>query len=429
MTVTTNYLVTGNGITGSTANAVQALVSKHGIPGKNSGIYAFDGRAKATHTVPGASGTAYRAIFTLPEAADSVEIICVNGSTGGSYTIDAMTAHCLDDTIDLNSLSAGGSIVSASVAGADTVPAATGTDQPNYLICNPIQIDNPNGSRVVALTVHLQTAQAVTVMGNGADGASTNFTNWATRPGKVVAFRKMDMLTSAMTTAASFTSTTNISYSPIVGCRFHCRGKVVTILLSDDSIGSGQGTYKANSPLSQALDLVPRNGYSVSVANLAFAGASSANTLALLGNAFAAGFNPDYVLRMMGTPNDTGGAITTSVTKLWRQTLGSVNRLCGKYGAEAMFRTCIPANHAGDTPAGAESWGATDSLMQAWNAEALSWRERGVAVFDWWSSVAGAIGPGGNVTFAAGLTTDGTHPNDEGNAAIVVDMVATRQLP
>ena len=30
MTVTTNYLVTGNGITGSTANAVQALVSGEG---------------------------------------------------------------------------------------------------------------------------------------------------------------------------------------------------------------------------------------------------------------------------------------------------------------------------------------------------------------------------------------------------------------
>jgi len=30
MTVTTNYLVTGNGITGSTANAVQALVSEAG---------------------------------------------------------------------------------------------------------------------------------------------------------------------------------------------------------------------------------------------------------------------------------------------------------------------------------------------------------------------------------------------------------------
>jgi hypothetical protein len=32
MTVTTNYLVTGNGITGSTANAVQALVSGAGRP-------------------------------------------------------------------------------------------------------------------------------------------------------------------------------------------------------------------------------------------------------------------------------------------------------------------------------------------------------------------------------------------------------------
>ncbi len=32
MTVTTNYLVTGNGITGSTANAVQALVSGDRTP-------------------------------------------------------------------------------------------------------------------------------------------------------------------------------------------------------------------------------------------------------------------------------------------------------------------------------------------------------------------------------------------------------------
>jgi len=43
MAVTTNYLVTGNGITGSTANAVQALVAVAGLSGAT-----YDGSGRLT---------------------------------------------------------------------------------------------------------------------------------------------------------------------------------------------------------------------------------------------------------------------------------------------------------------------------------------------------------------------------------------------
>ena len=82
-----------------------------------------------------------------------------------------------------------------------------------------------------------------------------------------------------------------------------------------------------------------------------------------------------------------------------------------------------------DTPAGAETWGATDALLQAWNSEMLSWRSRGVRVWDWWPAVAGSVGPDGNVAFAPGMSSDGTHPNDTGNAAIAAAMVASGLLP
>ncbi len=80
MTVTTNYLVTGNGITGSTANAVQALVSEGGIlvPSSRSALASDNGQ-----TLELANGVTY----TLTNAVALPAGVTLMGPASGSATI------------------------------------------------------------------------------------------------------------------------------------------------------------------------------------------------------------------------------------------------------------------------------------------------------------------------------------------------------
>lgn len=412
--------------TAAEVRSVQAMVSRAGNPPRQHGFYVFEGRIAATHTPDAASGTTYSAVFTLPIAVDAVEPIFANGG-GSAYTVTAMSAAAIpDDGSDINGNSQ--TLTVGSVTGKDTVPASPGTSQPGLLLGNRMLLANPNGYRSVMVRCHLpNTAGSVTMMGSGA-GGTDSFTNWATRSDERVSFRAQTGNQTA--TAGAFTSTTQVSYCPIIGVKFYARGVVYTIMLTGDSIDSGRGTYRADGPVRQAIRNMARSGYAVSVANLAWAGSSSTNNRGTAALAFAAGLVPDMLIRSGASPNDTGGAISDATTvQAWRAAAAESRAACAQYGVECAFRTGIPANHAGDTPAGSESWGATDSLLQAWNTELLAQRARGVRVWDWWSVVAGTVGPGGNVTFAPGMTSDGTHPSDEGNAAIAAAMAASGLLP
>ena len=412
-----------SGLTSVQVTTLQALVSRYSNLPRQHGLYIFDGRINLANTPDGTSGTTYSAVFQLPCTVDAVEPILANGG-GSTYTITAMSAAAVpDDGSDLNGNSQ--TLTVGSVTGKDTVPALAGTTQPGLLVGNRMLLANSAGYRSVMVRVHLpNTSGAVTMLGSSGD----NFTNWATRTdGERVSFRAQ--VGDQTATAGAFTSTTQVSYCPIIGVKFYARGKrVVTLMLNGDSIDSGRGTYKADGPVRQALRLLSRSGYVVTVANLAWAGASSSNSRGTPALAFAAGLVPDVLIRAGASPNDTGGAITdASTVNIWRQTCAEISIACAAYGVQAAFRTGIPANNTTDIPAGAETWGATDSLMQSWNAEMLTWRASGIAVWDWWSAVAGPIGVNGNVTLGAN-TSDGTHPNDAGNAKIAVAMAISGLL-
>ena len=416
----------GRGATLRSAQQQQilSLVSRGGNPPKQHGIYIFDGRINLANTPDGTSGTTYSAVFQLPCTVDAVEPIFGNGG-GSAYTIAAMSAAAVpDDGSDQNGASQ--TLTVGSVTGRDTVPALVGTAQPGLLVGNRMLLSNPSGYKSVMVRVYLpNTSGAVTMLGSGSD----SFTNWASRTdGERVSFRAQ--VGNQTATAGAFTSTTQVSYCPIIGVKFYARGKyVVTLMLNGDSIDSGRGTYKADGPVRQALRLISRSGYVVTVANLGWAASASATNRGTPAIAFGAGLVPDLLIRAGVSPNDTGGNINDSTTvNAWRQACAEIRAACAAYGVQAAFRTGIPANNTTDTPAGGETWGATDALMQQWNAEMLTWRANGIAVWDWWSAVAGPIGVNGNVTLGA-YTDDGTHPNDAGNARIATAMAASGLLP
>lgn len=391
---------------------------------KNTGIRIMDGRIAATHAVDGTSGTTYSAVFTLAEVPDAVWPIYANGGAS-PITINAVSACAVSES-DLNGNSA--TIAVGDVSTNNVVPVSPGTTQPGLIIGNRILIDNPAGSKMVQVRAHVAAgAGTITTMGNGA-GGTDSYTNWATRTGMVHAFRAQTGNQTA--TAGAFTSTTNVSYCPIIGVKYIARGRVVTVMVTGDSIDSGRGTYRFDAPVWQALRSKTRSGYAVEFANLAWAGSGTANNRNTTGIAFAAGIVPDILLRPIASPNDITSSIADSVVTTWRQTAAITSDACQQYGVTFVPRTMCPANSSIDTPTGAENWGADDVKRRAMNDEMRLWRARGIRVADFDAAIrASAANANGQVPIADGFTTDAIHPSDAGNAAIAALMLTHAVLP
>ena len=426
-----NFVTDANGnvvglVGPSGGTEVGALVNSIRLRQKNVGIRIFDGRIAATHAVDGTSGTTYAATFTLAAVPDAIYPIYANGNTGSTITLNAVSACAVPDT-DFNGNSQ--SLTVGSVATKNTIPVSPGTTQQGWLVGERILLDNPNGYNRVHIRAHVAAgAGTITIMGNGSNGSSDDFTNWATRSGLEHIFRQQTG--NNTTTAGAFTSTTNVSYSPIVGLVYIARGRVFSVMVSGDSIDSGRGTYHSDSPVWQAIRSKARAGYAVEFANIGWAGSTTGNNRSNHLTAFAAGIVPDILIRPTTSPNDISTSIPDSMVKTWRQTAAIIFDDCRQYGVTFIPRTMCPANSNIDTPTGSENYGSDDAKRVAWNAEVLSWRENGVFVADWDSPVAAAAAnANGQVPFASGMTTDSIHPNDTGNAAIAAQMLLDGVLP
>ena len=117
MTVTTNYLVTGNGITGSTANAVQALVSGDGILLPDSSPIAFQGDRGISYIV---SGLALPASGTIGVASITAGVAYVGGMRRAiAGQVLALTAS-RDNYVDVTQL---GQLVISTVTLGAAAPA------------------------------------------------------------------------------------------------------------------------------------------------------------------------------------------------------------------------------------------------------------------------------------------------------------------
>lgn len=89
MTVTTNYLVTGNGITGSTANAVQALVSGDRTPVTSSRDITSDDNGK--FLTPTGTLT-----LTIPAGLDPMPSFTVDCPASGTVSIARSTTATIN---------------------------------------------------------------------------------------------------------------------------------------------------------------------------------------------------------------------------------------------------------------------------------------------------------------------------------------------
>ena len=378
----------------------------------------FDGRAEATHTVVHASGPGetFLSVFELAAAPDWVRPIWINGGAASYDVYVSKAAVLTSGYTNLVSEIASATWVSTGNA---TVPALANSAP--GIIKGPSQVglSNPNRSKTIAVLSMVNTYGAdipLTIMGKGADGAGQDFTNWASRTGQRVTFRRQ--VGNAITTPGSFVSTTDVSYALCIGVEYGCQGRVYTVMDTGDSTASGQGTYKGAGIVYESV----RN-YSVlgpgiigEVANIAVGGSTTVASFNFFNAAFAAGIVPDILVRSNGSINDTALTMTQTNIDDYRRLLSKTAAVCGQYGVFFMPRAMSPTNYTGDIPAGTKNYGATDLLRQAMNAETMANYLYGL---DYATPVESAARGDGSKIIKNGYTDDGVHANQAGIDATV----------
>lgn len=168
--------------------------------------------------------------LTLETQADfyAVRLIIGNAAKNISDRIIGVSASVTDSAADLNNSSGSWVTGTKDGIGAFATDMAPAINHTGYAVSDwiPVKsIPRTDGGTKPLLIVRARTGgnSTMSVAGDGTD----DFTNWASRTdGHLWAWR--EQVVDAITTPASFTSTTNISQSFIVGVQYLSRGRVIT---------------------------------------------------------------------------------------------------------------------------------------------------------------------------------------------------------
>lgn len=366
---------------------------------------------------------------------DAVRLILANTDTTSARYFSC-SISVLSSAADLNN--SGGTWLQAGqgIDSTVTVPNAvksSGGSRVTYAVSNWVQIaslarsDGGTYPLVAVRARNLEGNAALPVYGNGTD----DLTNWATRStGRLWCARNQAV--DGITTPANFTSTTNVSQSPIVGIQYIARGRVLTLMGCSDSIGNGRGTYIGEGYGMPAADALQQQiGIPIEYADCSWAGQNSGNTNGT-GYDFRAldimrgPLKPDILFAAVGSPNDISTTITQALVDRMRYMRELVVAEAGERGVALMLPAWMPSNYS------IKQYGATDSLRLAYNAEcaaAYGLTSAGRVAF---VDLATPLNGGTNnsqIEMNAVYTTDGIHPNDIGNAALQPYVQSTlRQL-
>lgn len=383
----------------------------------NIGTRIMGGRTAATFAVDGASGTTFHAVFRIPATADWIKPIYANGSTSVAYTVASTKCVCIRS--ESTEADKNGSLgPSWSADGGSTVVAVAPGASRRKLVYGPrmrlpITARNDGGTEfLVAVRAFIAAgAGTITVFGNGASGASTDYTPWASRPdGLTHLFR--NETGDFVSTVTTFASTTNVSYSPIVGIQYGVRGQIINVAVFGDSIDDGQGTYKSEGwGYPAVLARAAESGLLIDFANFGWGGQSQEQTSTALTDAIADGWVPDIVFYPGGTPNVAAAPLVTGHVSAWRQYANIGCSLISDLGGVPILRTVIPVDPA------VRDYGSSDSLRTAHNAALLTWENDGIDVWDFSSVMSGETDGDGQVLMREDYNLDDIHPNDAGNAA------------
>lgn len=395
-----------------------------------------------------ATGQTFHTVLTVEKPADRIRVILANSQTTGTQTVGAVKvcplASLASDALINNSDGANGTWVSVTRNGAsswvqDVAQSANvmRLQVTDWVNCS--SADRVDGGAFHAYAVRVYYAAATTaftVVGNGTD----DYTNWATRTdGR--RWINRTKIGAHVATLTGFDSTTNISQTPVYGIQYETRGEIVTVWLVGDSNISGRGTYLgAGFGYAATTALSSQTGLAVECANIGWAGANAiqnaihainilqndtwqaakfagaGGTIGVANADFLTLGTPDVIVYQPWTSNSVSGAtIATSEVDTMRQYMAAVVGAARLSGAYPVLVTALPINSS------IKAYASTDNLRRLFNWNMQSWY-RSTPVVDIAQPVSGAMTAAGQVEFASGMTTDGTHLNDTGIALAAVPL-------
>lgn len=311
--------------------------------------------------------------------------------------------------------------------------AGPGGQRTAYTILKPVALrsvartDITNGKPLVFCRAYSTDANAsLPAYGNGSTDV---LTAWATRTtGRRWAARQQNG--DQYTTPSGFTSTTDVSQSPVVGFVYWARGQVVGFATCGDSLANGQGTVIGEGWAVPMLDALEESaGIATEYANLSWAGQEAVNVSSGVGFMQRAldvlrdeKMSPDVMMVPVGSFNPISAPLTQAhVNKQATMLRQLVSEAVGK-GTKFMGYTWSPIR----TAAGA--YGSSDALRVAYNSECMAGIDS-AEIIDFATALSGET-TGGMVQLLDEYTDDNVHPNDYGNSVIsaVALPVAARIL-
>jgi len=363
----------------------------------------------------------FHAAFEVPLDFDAARVILVNSNTA-TYSVASVCFVSIDSTSNLSGIGLNWTDGTFAGSAGCTVPAAANSASRAYAKSDWCQVTNQGRLKIIAVRVEVTTAGTINVMGNGID----SYTNWASRTdGHIVCLRNQSGSFATAASASGFSSTTNTSQSPICGVEVSCRGRVLNLGVLGDSTDEGRGTYIGESwglPTSDALsaDL----GIPVVFANMGWASQSMANVYRHVQDIVTYGIVPDLLFIPAGSINDLTNTINSTMIKTCRTNIAAA--LATLHGSNNPPRIVLRNIEPVNPSVSSHNHDSSDSLRVSYNTElsATSYGANGFAIFDFSGPLSGITDADGQVNMAVGVTTDGIHPNDTGNAAVVANAVS-----
>lgn len=359
-------------------------------------------------TIDNSAANTFQVTAELPCHADAIQLVIVNTQPRFSDVAYIAKAIALPSASDLNG--SAGTWTSITKAGQSQFLIETGVQsvQPGYTLTDMVPLHTVERSDdgtnpIVAVRVWVSGNASLPAVGNGSD----DFTNWAAREdGLLWAMRHQSG--NQVTTPSGFASTTNRSQSPILGIRFLARGQVKHVAWIGDSISEGRGTYLGEGFVLPAVQNLSTPAKTLSASCFGWSGQTTNYITDRAIDLIESPLRPDVLVLPCGSPNDQPTTLTEAGIALMKTNLLRTLAACKAHGVTPVVWTMLPVNTA------VNAWGSSDELRVAYNAEVLS---SGLLVADAAAAVSGSTS-GSQVQMAAGSTTDGIHPNDDGNALL-----------
>jgi len=330
---------------------------------------------------------------------------------GISHAMRLVAVSVMGSAADLNN--SGGTWVTGKRSGLSRIYAALspGVQRIAYLAPDWIPIssvDRTDGGTypLIAMRMYAASSAALPVYGDGVD----DFTAWAAPTGRRL-WAARQQTGENISTPSTFTSTTNLSQSPIVGVQYLSRGKVITVAAVGDSITEGRGSYLGEGFVLPAIESLSSSTTTFEYMNLGWSGQSMLTFAERAIDIMQGEFRPDILVMPAASPNDTVSTITAANITAFRGQRSRVAAEARRQGVALVLWTWLPTNTS------VRPYGATDSLRTDYNAEVLAQDAKNFIVVDASTTVSGVV-TGGQVQMLAGSTTDNIHPNDTGNGLL-----------